>query len=64
MQWYNGKFNKSMDQIAADVRLNRKTVLRLIHNLKDVGLVSYESSEVIYKDGELTQYANTYQVNI
>ena len=63
-QWYNGKFNKSMDQIAAEVRLNRKTVMRLIHDLKNIGLVSYESSDVIYKDGELTQYANTYQVNI
>ena len=63
-QWYNGKFSKSMDTIAAELRLNRKTVLRLIHDLKSVGLVKFESSEAVYKDGELSKMANTYQVNV
>lgn len=62
-QWHNGKYNHSMDNIAAETRMSRKTVMKYLGELQKSGLIVSEKNDCLYNQGELKQVANTYYIS-
>lgn len=63
-QWHKGTYGSSFEKIAKELRLSKGTVMRIIHKLKDVGLLEWKSSDCQHRDGKIVQFANTYKVLI
>lgn len=62
-QWFDGKFNRSIENIANDLGMSRNTADKYLTNLTKYGLINYQENEnYMFYNEKIVREAHTYEI--